>query len=707
MAVEGKGWLYNIVDTLGRTAQVENGLVVFKSNYKPLVYTPDGWQDILIGWERNMSEFGVNRNFSLPLGFVLDGKQIVDTIAYTKNFDEKLYLLIQKQKLFIDTSSFYFYYDKFYKGELDFTTHDQSENKSTISIMEGKLSKQLKAKKSFNYEIPLDDPEAITVKMDGINIQYEFQMLGADETYSVGTNQLLAGRQFFMTFYRADAGNQLLNVVTQDVYRGIATGIDYATDEDHWILKAIDTANITANFKFNFNLFKSPTIGFVNFRVSLYNQNGAIVHDFINENINSAAFYNQVVNVNDTVTLNLVAEDRLFLIASISGSPTGANPASNATITTTEQPTRFSYFSKYRSTTIKALKPYTLYKRLVGNISGDEANAISALLQAHPNLVVTSGDGLRSLPGDVVIKTSLNDFFTSFNVVLNAGMGIENNRLVFEDKAYFFDESDPIHLGKIRNFKSRWLTEILANSIKIGWPNQTYDDTNGKQEFNTTQERGSVVERISKTLELVSVYRADSFGAELTRINLEGKITTDSSADNDVFILNVDLSFQNEDDSYNLKRGTYDTIDGLLSPETAFNIEELTPARLLEKHRNWINSIFYGFESTALKFQTIDKNRELKTVQGATVYDEDADFIIGSSPRLLIPRVFEFEPETPDELVELMEANPNRCFSFEHPNGNIYKGFNLKVGIAPNDEQTQAFQLISAPSNDLKTLIDG
>lgn len=685
MAIEGKAWLYFLLDSLGRTAQVENGLVVFKSNYKPLVNTPDGWQDISIGWERNLTKFGVNRNFSLPLGFVLDGKQILDYVALNKNFDEKIFLLIQKQFMHIEATKYYYYYDKFYRGELDLTTVQGEENKSTINIMEGNLSKQLKAYEGQNYEFAVDE---IDVRMDGITLKktaaygvLEIQLTGAGlithfvpigflNQEGTSTGILFSSQSFGESTPRI-IRNETGDDIAFRLYGSVPFRIEYAADKYRLEIRKVSATNtITTIFS---------------------------------QEISTAL--NQTYSIPFDINVILANDEQLYFhgfdLADVSP---GNLP--NLKMTYFEADINIELDFRFKTTTVKALKPFTLYKRLIGKITGDEANALSTLLEAHPNLVVTSGDAIRGLAA-AVIKTNLNDFFTSYNVALNAGLGVENNKIVFESKDHFFDESNPIHLGRVKNFKWRRATELLVNAVKVGWPNQTYDDVNGRQEFNTTQERSSVVERISKVLELISVYRADSFGIELTRINLEGKTTTDSSSDNDVFILNVDLSSQNEDGSYNLKRETYDSITGVLSPSTLFNIEELTPARLLEKHRNWINSVFYGFEGTKLIYQTSDKNRELRTVKGSTVYDEDADFTINDSPRLLKPMIFEFEPETLNNLVELMEENPNRCFSFEHPNGNIYKGFNLKVGIAPNTLEEQAFQLISAPSNDLKTLSNG
>lgn len=696
MAIEGKEWLYFLVDSTGRTGQVENGLIVFKNNYKPLVYTPDGWQDINIGWERNLTKFGINRNFSLPLGFVLDGKQILDYIGTHRNFDEKIFLLIQKQTLHLDNSNYYFFYDKFYRGELDLTTIDSEETKTTVGIMEGSLTKQLKAKEASNFEFPLDDEEVVNIKMDGLNLseKHLFMIPGARGGDPPTPAITLAFNHLLYTSLINKEGNAA-GVASFDVYGHLGYP-DFEESDEYFFAVTQDIPGMRMEGQVSF-VAQNPAL---QYELQLRTNTGRT----LDVAIQSPIVNGQTYTLDFDYEFDAFAGEKFFLVN---------NTLNSVTSVFSYNETQFSisFSSRFRETTIRGLKASTLYKRLIGRITGSEANALSALLAAYPNLVVTCGDEIRGIADTatkkVVIKTNLNDFFTSFNAVLNAGIGIENSKVVFESKAHFFDESDPIHLGQVRDFKWKRATEILANSIKIGWPNQTYDDVNGRQEFNTTQERLSVVERVSKPLELISVYRADPFGIELTRINLEGKTTTDSGSDNDVFILNVDMSAPNDDGSYNLKRETYDSITGLLSPDTAFNIEELTPARMLARHASWINSIFYGFEGSKLTYQTSDKNRELRTVKGSVVYDEDADFTIGESPRLLKPILFEFEPQTLSNLVELMEENPNRCFSFEHPNGTIYKGFNMKIGISPNDEESQVFQLISAPSNDLKTLIDG
>ncbi len=710
--MQGKEWLYYLIDSLGKSYRVENGLVVAQSSRKPLHFTPDGWQTISIAWERNLTKWGVNRNFSLPLGFVLDGADILNFLFNTKNFEEKVFLLIQKQNLFISPAEYYFWYKFFYKGELDLSTIEQDENKTTVSIMEGSLSKDLKANENTPYEIPVDE---LYIKMDGVRLKQRASYIILDDadTLEDHTNPHIVALALLNT-------EEIQSIGAKSSDRTVAndsnTGGDVFPSKEFNLFTSTDTdITFTWDFGLKFGLVGIGALPSPHYLLQFlgYDKDGNRIIDVNAENYTDdpIIFYNDSFKrFSGSITVSVPKDSEVYIRSTVT-----TLPSFTTFIYTDDGTASFDYFYLHRTTYIKANTPATHYKRIVGKVTGNESNAVSTLLDSKPNLAVTSGDSIRGF-ANAVSKTSLNDFFTSFNVVLNAGIGIENNKLAFESKEHFFQNSDIIPLGQVKNVKSRTATDLIYNAFKIGWPNQQYDDVNGRDEFNTTQFRSSPIKRIARILELISVYRGDMFGIEFTRINLDGKTTTDNTADNDTFIINIDYANpQNlpEDTDgipagtvyYNLKRETYDSITGIISPSTAFNIEELTPARLLEKHASYLNSILYGFETGQLIYQTSDKNRELKTVKGSVIYDEDAAFDINDSPRIFKTRIFEMEPEASSELVEQLEANPNRCFSFIHPkNGLTYKGFNLKIGIAPNTLQEQAFQLLSTPDNDLTTL---
>lgn len=689
----------------GKTYRKEAGLVQARADRKPMRYTPSGWQDISIAWERNMQLIGVERNFSLPIKFVLDGADITRYLAYNKSIEEIVYLLIQKKKLFISDTKYYFYYDYFYKGELDWSTVEDAESEVAINIMQGALSKKLKANKGTEYEIPLEDDTSIWVKLEtqelheSATMQVVTELPIAKSVYAdsfmvplivLGEEAIKPGAGFVSEQVES-TGNSVTYVNTSSNYFAIANESNRA-DMDIYlegVLKVKASVN-SLPFGLTFRFMKSSmTTGNQN----LYNVGGV------------APVVGTVHEIPIDLDVTLAPGEKLFLRAAITGGITGAVDL----VFEFQEGSQFVATYKYRhpATFIKAKHPKILYYDLMGKVTGDRTAGTSEVLENYANLVLTTGDAIRGITGSK-FQTKLDDFVTSFNAILNIGLGIEADKIVLERKEYFLKNENVIPLGTVRNCKQKRYTEAMANTIIIGYPDQTYDNVNGKQEFNTTHRYSSPLERVVKELDLTSVYRADSMGITFLQINLEGKTTTDNSADKDIFVLNVDLTSPEVDAEhgvyYLLKRKTYDVITGIQSPETAFNIEELTPARMADKHKAWFNSIFYDFPGLKLTFQTTDKNRELYTQAGSEVFDEDADIVIGTN-RLFKPWTFDFEPETPEDLVETMEDNPNRCFSFVHPrNGLTYKGFNLKVAIAPNTLQEQAFLLLSTPDNDLKTL---
>lgn len=709
--MEPREWAYYLLDEMGRSYRVENGLVLAKTQPKWLHNSPDGWQDINIGWERDLTLIGVVRNFTLPFGFVIDGQKILKSIFYGENIEKRIFLLIQKLNLFINPSKYYYFYKFFYRGELDLSTVSDEENKVTVSLMEGGLSKDLKANKASLYEIPVDE---IVVKMDGVELVQHATFIILNGTLAND----LGGHVVEMELIGAEQIQSLGAISTKRTV--VANSADIFNTKQSFLQTGNSPTTIKINYDFGITLSLAGGVGAVPgtqyfFQLRGYDSGGTqtVFHNIVDFNPGDPLLLYTHHRFSGTATYTIPANTTLFIDSICSQNL-------NTTFYTYDNDNDFSidYNFLYRTTYIKANKPRTLFNRLADKISPG-AQTQSGLLDSKSNIAVTCGDAIRGLPG-AVIKTSADQFINSYNVILNAGFGIEGKKYVFEGKEYFLNPANIIPLGLAKYPKTSVAAELMANTIKIGYPNQDYseegpDHPNGKQEYNTTSYYTSMVKRVVKELTLVSDYRADCFGAELVRINLSGKTTTDSSSDNDTFVLNVDIDHPQvlavDTDGYpagtvyyNLKRVVYDTITGVLSPLTVFNIEELTPARLINKHLSWLNSIFYGFEGHVLEYQTTDKNPLLYTKKGTSEFRENADVMISNSPRLFKPRIFEVTPEASTDIVSELDPSPNRCFSFIHTNGNIYNGFNLKIGIAANSLQEQAFTLLSTDNNDLTTL---
>jgi hypothetical protein len=77
--------------------------------------------------------------------------------------------------------------------------------------------------------------------------------------------------------------------------------------------------------------------------------------------------------------------------------------------------------------------------------------------------------------------------------------------------------------------------EFIYASCRVGYVKQTYNQRNGRYEFNCTHNYTFPIASVINALDLVSTYRADSFGMEFIRTDYPDLNTTDDKGDSDVF----------------------------------------------------------------------------------------------------------------------------------------------------------------------------
>lgn len=833
-------WNYYILTTSGQAYQIEGGIVVARGNYKPLANSPIGWDTISIVWERSATKYGITRTFTLPLGLVIESQTIITYLNWTGNFEQQLNLLINRRVLYIDTDKYYFWYKFFYKAELDLSTYkyDNENARADVSVMEGGLSKQLNANQDTIYTSSLDT-DFILVKMDGIILKSVRNFVNPGQTVTS-----LDSPAFSVPIVNLPGENDGIGVIGQS---------QTETDSTTGILLWADP--IPVHVFGIISVFLNDIVRTLQWVLNKIKVDSSL--EFIRQttvDLGSGAdpTFQYDFPIDDVISL--LPGEQLLVTMICLGPTLAALP--DRTFRFVETKITANLDSRGATSYIKAKKPSLLGAALTGFMTGDAANFKSDKLLANDGIVVTSGDGIRGIEG-ANIKTSFNQYFNSYNVVLNLGCGIEENKIVIEEKAHFYQTDNPIELGQVKQYKDNWAQDHLFNTLNVGYPDVNIDDVNGKYAFNTSVIWSSPVTRIKKEFTLKSDYKADPFEIELMRIKYLGQSTTDALQDNDIYFLKVDLSApETLGDGrvvYPLYRRPL-TITGIPNGDTVFNID-LSPRRIVNTHANWIGGIFSEFQTGKLHFESTQRNRDLN----AGGIDEDADIVISSlGAPLFKPVNFDFispfiasgdlsmnsiyaykennewivsggdpndtsnpyegtkaikitgtvSPTTtliaPEfipfsilnqinlymklgaavstlstlsigfyrgtvlgrtihpffshgstsyqhiiansasfivadstiaefdrititlavigggtlyidnvnlsinpqvDLTGIMDENPNRCFSFTHPNGKTLRGHSMKVGAAPNTEQEQGFLLLATGDTDLKDLI--
>lgn len=740
--------LYYFVEDDGRCRQVVNGVVTSLMTKTPIDNAPIGSSDILIGWERNMTRYAQVRSFSLPMGFVRTAALILRNDRYRFNIDRHLSLLIQRFVSEIDDTTFKDRYHFLYKGELDFSTadDDQAGSRFNINILEGGVSKMVKANEGTEYEI-LFDEDAVNILMDGIKITGVYNWTIIEHT-SGATGTL-------PTMVMIGAEQKAPGIAVFGVNGGytFSYGSISADSLPYFLNANVAPEGGVGTFTGTINM-SSPTVTDpANIYVHIYNviSNTTTRHDLFTGNEASTITINKQIN--------LVQGDRLFL--EIDEYINDSN-------------LKFTIKTRWPATNIKGFKLIDLFKKICGKMGITPDKVISAALEAS-NIIFTSGDGIRGIVGSG-IKIKFNDYFKAVDAMLFLGMSIRDT-VVVEDRLPFFNPSVPTQLGNASEFKSGVPKELSGfSSIKVGHKPQDINDVNGKYDpngetiYTTPQLKGG-----GKQYDLTTGIKAGPYEIESIRANLDGKSTTDDTRDGSPYAIacapaitvyntlssflapgnllevptdvkvfagqtiNITGSAVGNDRQYNiisvtstfvgnfvvlnapvtdepnvnivltiLKGAIYNldrsiaVTSGVPDPDTLFNVP-LTPARILDKHKRWLASIFYNYTGQFV-FQQTTKVGDLGHLIAGGI-NEGANVDISSmGPIIFKPYEISFKVGTVVDVAGILDSTPELPFATDW-RGSNFPGFTMSAGIAPNSLTPQVFRLLATPDFDELKLI--
>lgn len=679
-----------VITIPGGSSNLNDPRLLSGSRPAHLQHAPDGWRDVLVKYGRNLRYWGLIREFTTAMKFRLDGSKILKWIFWNILAMESIcYLGISKlnKALFPDK------YETWYVGDLDFSDFVQGTSEVSINVMEGGPNKYLKAFENTIYDIPVDeDPQAFKILFDGMPFTNSIR-------YTVIENQRIAGQtegagiHYWLGVAIVQSEGSTEGVLVQDEDFAATT----AFPNDLWFLHS-ETKNISVKIEGSIpvHCLTNNPLTFLLERINdgdfarndtwiLYETHHDAGEDF-------TVLFNQIVDIQPT--------EKLYIRVNA-----GFESGLDDSFVLFEGTFNVGYDVTFQATKGKAIYPLRLFQKLIEKITDGKYTGESTLLQGLTDIGVASGQSIRNHEGDdnatvhgSVIRTNLSDFFKSFNR-LGIGLGIRGNVVFIEKWEYFFQDTVILELGVVDKCTFSVAKDIQFNTIKVGQLNQTYDSINGKDEFAVTQQYTTPHTRVVKELDLISPYRSDMYGIELTRLNLYGKDTTDNSADNDTFLINIEKVLTG--DSFKLNRPVFPDISGLLHPAGAFNIL-LSPKRALLENWSFIHSMLDKQDMNFVKFQSGEKNSEL--IAGGII--EKANVQIGDNTlpnKKILPYYMKFTTSVPLDLQELMTINPYGKISFIYQGIKLY-GYLWDGGIKPATNDKQTWTLIASADNDMTKL---
>lgn len=526
-----------LTDDIGRSLDVENKVVVTRSLPDPLENSPDGWENNTIQFARNNEFRGVIKSYTTSLKFYLDGATILRNAFYRFGMETVLFFIWLK----LDQSfGGGMTYKSWYKGEPDLGTFKDEYDGVSVNITEGGFFKDLQANKTVPQEIPFDD-DAVSLYMDGM-ILNQIAHYGITDGLATGQHRFIGDLPFLST-----EGDNSSGVIADEIYEALP---DTAGAE----LTALQASDNYFFFNDGTQNIPITVSGVAKFR-------GATTDPFVANGITFFVKKNRDNLLGQAISYQLFTQALPYLIAgtyefTYSVSFT-ANPGDklffvgNSFVNNdyymeflSDSTLDISFPTRSPATIIQAYRAITLGDKLSKKMSTG-STLTSPLLGSDFNLLITSGDEIRNLPG-AVIKSSFSDWHKSIDAVKCIALSVENNNPVVSSRYDKFDKTSQIaDLGECSDWSLQPADEYIYDTVAVGYPSKSADsniDLNGRNSFNNTFIWGlPVTRRKVNQYDAVSRYYADPYDIELIRLNLGGKTTTTGSSDNRNFFLDGEL----------------------------------------------------------------------------------------------------------------------------------------------------------------------
>jgi hypothetical protein len=700
------------------------GNVALSVTEKPLLFAPDGWKDQVLNWNRGMVYFGIMRGFTLENKFVEDGATILKYLFFTYGVNAFAFIRLKKY----NTLETVLAYETIYEGEVSFKEYNSQSDYAACKIVEGGFLKDLTAKENVVYEIDIDShPDKKWIKMDGITLfgkfAYEFAPIAFTQVFlsptdrflfqlpfitSEGTSNLLVGQSQLQETFSTPAGaNTNFFLYNGEVLQNVI--LETTLKLDTQIVTPNVVPAVSTDIKLNLiQIDEFNNVTFTNLNTFNHTRNNATPP-------NTPHTLTTTISLNQTITLNPKCKYQL----AVTSTPFSTLGQLRINVLVDTPLTIKTNYTK-EATYIPALPMVETIQAIVDKIAAPNIAptvSSSALSIDNETKLLTSGDAIRGLRG-AKIKINFFDLVTSLQNQFGLGthfISQVNTLQISRLKGGIFQSGQIAHLGVIDDLTITPANEFMFSSFKIGSPSQTYDDVNGREEPNQTNQFTTPLLDLNSEHDFTTKIRTDSYGIEFTRLNLDGKTSTDGTSDNNTFMIDVEdnpsgtiinpITGNVTVPFYKIFRYTFPPAisTGLIAEKSVFNMR-LSPKHVLENLGSFIRSAMQPNDGQSLVFASGTKNTNVTLFDGTKNYNEGASEFIGNlDATFFYPIYFEFKTQNVQNIIALMQF-PLSTFTFTY-NEEDYYGYIIKVSDNPHLPREQTFKLLATANNNLLKLI--
>lgn len=674
--------------------------------------SPDGWEDELLNFERSKSYHGIFRSGSLNLRFVGDGALMLRKAFYTDGIAADVTLKIEALNILNLT------YDTLLSGaEFDFKEFNDQPYFVEVPVIQGGLQRIIDA--NITKEVTLPIATSQILRYDGVKL-YAGTAINTKTTYTSGDagylhlNQIVPQIKdpaptdntqgaFTLTTVNETINNWYGTPSLFDFFKanrdGSAIFTIYAADVSFTpaILKGDyngGTEQDRCYMRMYLHRFSSADVELEQWQVKEYTGIPIQLTDgfYMNQFGGSLNYTSSEIAYNDgdyfcfswrTYFTDPNQLPNCFTVHSITGLSLQIDVATTLPLID-----------------INCRTAKELITLLLAEIEPTATFASTFLdgLPTNEQPLFVSGDSIRGIT-DTTFRTSIAEVVKALSNRYCLGLTVDGTTLRLEEMSYFYDaDTLCMDVGEVRNLNVQVANDLYYGSVVVGWPNQEYNELNGRDEFNATQTWKIPLDIIEAQESRIGSIRADMYGIDFLRITYNGDSSTDTKEDNQLFMVDGELVSPGV---YKVSRDKFTSISGLINDVTAYNIN-YSPKRCLLA---W-GALIRSFVSTgSLTLSAYDKNINLAATGGGVALIENTPVLVSSLDAALFkPVIFTFEFPQMMGTFPLINAQPFGYIQFTWE-GNTYKGFIQSASIQEARNGILSYTLIAHPDTVLTTLI--
>jgi len=576
--------------------------IIYDAEPYSIKFAPIGWDKLNKAGELDDFYLTVYEKINSELRFVYDGADLLRRIMYSKGANAKALVRISKRDVITNE------YKIRIRQNVDFQKFSDINGVVTVGFLEKSVTANIRTYSDVQYSIPVGD-NAIAMNIGGIGVDELVRWVGGGVEMDVaGTGDVFAPSLDIIENTTSDDIVEVLSNYNE--YTGPLSDLDYPDD---FAIKNVSLNPILARFKGSAQVrsggaFPPYTVDFF-----IYDTDGNKY--YLNENIVLVDDPDSDVKIAyGEFDINITMQPGVKYTFVVNPPPAlGSQFLDSVDLSISYQ----TYTTDY---TVKGLRAIDLYKALLGKMNPNSNLTISApVLESGlgNRIVIAGGDNVRGIEG-AAIQTSFREFMETFKPQLFC------SQIINEDESIKLDVFGEIQynkdkfcgtLGTVKDANYQSITEDYAGGIKVGYPDNSYDTNNGKDETNTEVYRTVQDSLAVNTIELISTYRADPRGVDQLLIQYRTDKTKDNTGDKQNFQFVINEEPNEEDGLYHLTGPeAFKEVTGTSALGRIYNLE-LAPIFMFLRNSARIAVQFAIEKIGTVNFQSSKKNAELRMVK--------------------------------------------------------------------------------------------